>query len=158
MAKNSTTNLAIWSHWSELILTDWKHCLKDFLTHLAFKMHHQIIFRVRKRLWVMTTFSFQSFRTVFRAILLKYFSHNNRAGKGSCCGSAVASDSRGPRFKSSHRQKIILNIYFQLYRKDENKEKAAGNGPFFKKNAPRRQGKSITLVRGCVICSSWNFF
>ena len=55
---------------------------------------------------------------------------------GSGCGSvgrAVASDTRGPRFESSHRQKIILNIYCQLYWKDENKEKEAGNGPF-KKN------------------------
>ena len=31
--------------------------------------------------------------------------------------------------------KIVLNIvYCQLYWKDENKEKEAGNGPFFKKN------------------------
>ena len=33
------------------------------------------------------------------------------------CGSvgrAVASDSRGPQFESSHRQKFILNIYSQL--------------------------------------------
>ena len=44
---------------------------------------------------------------------------------GSGCGSvgrAVASDTRGPRFKSSHRQKFIF--------KDENKEKEAGYGPF----------------------------
>ena len=46
--------------------------------------------------------------------------------RGSGCGSVarvVASDSRGPWFESSHRQKIILNIYCQLYWKDENKEK-----------------------------------
>ena len=57
-------------------------------------------------------------------------------GVGSGCGSvsrAVASNSRGPRFISSHRQKFILNIYCQLYWKDEIKEKEAGNGPFFKK-------------------------
>ena len=50
------------------------------------------------------------------------------------CGSvwrAVASKSRGPWFKSSHWQKFILNIYCQLYWKDDNKEKEAGNGPFF---------------------------
>ena len=30
---------------------------------------------------------------------------------------------------------ILMNIvYCQLYRKDENKEKEAGNGPFYKKN------------------------
>ena len=55
---------------------------------------------------------------------------------GSGCGSvgrAVASNARGPRFESSHRQKFIFNIYCQLYWKDENKEKEAGTGPFFKK-------------------------
>ena len=54
---------------------------------------------------------------------------------GSGCGSVgrvVASDSRGRRFESSHCQKFILNIYCQLYRKDE-KKKDAENGPFLKK-------------------------
>ena len=39
-------------------------------------------------------------------------------------GSAVASDTRGPGFESSHRQ-LLLNIYLLLTvcRKDENKEK-----------------------------------
>ena len=40
------------------------------------------------------------------------------AALGSGCGSvgrAVASDTRGPRFESSHRQKFISNIYCQLY-------------------------------------------
>ena len=37
-------------------------------------------------------------------------------------------------FESSHQQKFMLNIYCQLYWKDENKEKDAENGPiFFKK-------------------------
>ena len=49
---------------------------------------------------------------------------------GGSVGRAVAPDSRGPRLESSHRKKIILNIY-SLYWKDENKEKEAGNGPFF---------------------------
>ena len=59
---------------------------------------------------------------------------------GSGCdsvGRAVASDTRGPWFKSSHRQKLmyILNICLlsTVYWKDENNEKEAGNGPFFKK-------------------------
>ena len=52
---------------------------------------------------------------------------------GGSIGRAVASNSRGPRFESSHRQKFILNIYCKLYWKDENKEKEAGNGPFSKK-------------------------
>ena len=51
---------------------------------------------------------------------------------GGSAGRAVASDSRGPRFESSHSQKIILNIYNQLYRKDENKEKEAGSAHFKK--------------------------
>ena len=57
---------------------------------------------------------------------------------GSGCGSvcrAVASDSRGPQFESSHWQKFILNIYCQLYWKDENKEKEAGKD-LFKKVLP----------------------
>ena len=55
---------------------------------------------------------------------------------GSGCGyvgRAVASDSRGPRFESSHWQHFILNIYYQLYRKDEYRGKEAGIGPFLKK-------------------------
>ena len=52
---------------------------------------------------------------------------------GGSIGRAVASNSRGPQFESSHRQKFLLNIYCKLYWKDENKEKEAGNGPFFKK-------------------------
>ena len=55
---------------------------------------------------------------------------------GSYCGSVgrvVASNSRGPLFEYSHWQTFIFNIYYQLYSKDENKEKEAGNGPFFKK-------------------------
>ena len=55
---------------------------------------------------------------------------------GSGCGAvgrAVASDTRGPGFESSHRQ-LLLNIYLLLTvcRKDENKEKEAGNGRFKK--------------------------
>ena len=47
--------------------------------------------------------------------------------KGSGCGSvgkAVASNTRGLRFESSHLQ-ILMNLYFLLtvYRKDENKKR-----------------------------------
>ena len=49
-------------------------------------------------------------------------------------GRAVASNSRGPRFKSSHWQNLYWTFYCQLYWKDENKEKEAGKGPFFKKS------------------------
>ena len=50
------------------------------------------------------------------------------------CGSVgrvVASYSRGPWFKSIHQPKFILNVYYQLYWKDKNKEKEAGNGTLF---------------------------
>ena len=60
---------------------------------------------------------------------------------GSGCGSVgrvVASDTKGPRFKSSHRQQFIytLNICLlsTVYWKDENKEKRGRVWPiFFKK-------------------------
>ena len=42
----------------------------------------------------------------------------------------VPSDSIGPRFESSHGQKLILNVFCQLHCKDETKrKKEAGNGP-----------------------------
>ena len=50
---------------------------------------------------------------------------------GSCCGlvsKAVASITRGPRFESSRRQTFISNIcLLSTVRKDENKEKEAGD-------------------------------
>ena len=51
----------------------------------------------------------------------------------------VASKTRGPGFKFSHRQ-LLLNICLLLTvcRKEENKEKEAGNGPFFKKELGHR--------------------
>ena len=56
------------------------------------------------------------------------------------CGSvgrAVASNTRDPRFESSHWQKIIyIEHLFTVYRKDENKEKEARNGPFFRRKKP----------------------
>ena len=45
-------------------------------------------------------------------------------------------DSTGPRFESSHRQKIVLNIHSQLYWNDKNKEKEAVNGPLIKQSNP----------------------
>ena len=55
--------------------------------------------------------------------------HDFNTFLGSGCdsvGRAVASDSRGPRFESSHGQHFLLNIYCQLYWKDKNKEKRPG--------------------------------
>ena len=46
-------------------------------------------------------------------------------------GRAVACDTRGPQFESSHGR-LLVNQYFLLTvcRKDYNKEKEAENGPF----------------------------
>ena len=52
---------------------------------------------------------------------------------GSGCGSvggAVASNTRGPRFESSHPQNLLSNCILSTVLKDENKEKDARNGPF----------------------------
>ena len=63
----------------------------------------------------------------------KYFCTKKEICVGSGGGSVV-SDFRGLQFESSHRQKIILNIYCQLYWNDENKEKRGWQWPnFFKK-------------------------
>ena len=58
---------------------------------------------------------------------------------GSGCGAvgrAVASNTRGPGFESSHWQ-LLLNIYLLLTvcRKDENKEKRGREWPIFKKTS-----------------------
>ena len=55
---------------------------------------------------------------------------------GSGCGSvgrAVASNSRGPRFKSRHRKKFIFNILLSNVLKRRNKEKEAGKVHCLKK-------------------------
>ena len=57
--------------------------------------------------------------------------------RGSGCGSVgrvVASDTRDLRFEPHHRQYLIYQLIYQLCnRKNENKEKEAGNGPSLKK-------------------------
>ena len=56
---------------------------------------------------------------------------------GSGCGSvgrAVASHTRDPRFEPYHWRNFVYQFIYQLYnRKDENKEKEAGNGSSLKK-------------------------
>ena len=58
--------------------------------------------------------------------------------QGSGCGAvgrAVASDTRGPRFESSHRRNFIHVFTINCIEKTKIKKKEAGNGPFFlKKN------------------------
>ena len=56
---------------------------------------------------------------------------------GSGCGSvgrAVAFDTRGPRFDSSHRQKFIEHFFIiNFIEKTKINKKEAGNGPLLKK-------------------------
>ena len=62
---------------------------------------------------------------------------------GSGCGSvgrAVASDSRGPRFESSHWQKFNVGRLRSTVFKDENKEKRARDWPIFIKKLDEDDG------------------
>ena len=55
---------------------------------------------------------------------------------GQWCGSvgrAVASNSRGPQFKSSHRQKLYWTFTVSCIERTKIKKKEAGNCPFFGK-------------------------
>ena len=57
--------------------------------------------------------------------------HNTQgSGGGGSVGRAAASDNRDLRFESQHWQGFIYQSQFN--RKDKNKEKEAGNGPFKK--------------------------
>ena len=63
---------------------------------------------------------------------MKHLSTRKLLGSG--CGSvvrAVASNTSGLRFESSHWQDLF-SVKFQLYWKDENKIKEGGIGPFKK--------------------------
>ena len=57
---------------------------------------------------------------------------------GSGCGAvgrAVAYNTRGPRFNSSHRQLLLnINVLLTVCRKDENKEKRPGMAHLLKKS------------------------
>ena len=83
-------------------------------------------------------FQFFKYRTN-PAFIVYFHPFNNRQTQGSGCGSvgrAVASNTRGPRFKSSHRQKFI-NIEQLLYTINcvlkRRKIKKKRPGPIFKK-------------------------
>ena len=60
--------------------------------------------------------------------------NNAKAGQWLCgsVGRAVASDTRCPRFESSHRQNLLNLFTFNYIEKTEVKKKEAGNGQFFK--------------------------
>ena len=63
---------------------------------------------------------------------------------GNACGSvgrAVASNFRGLQFKSRHWQKFILNVYCQLYWKDEGKGKGDRDSQFLKKDNEQNESK-----------------
>ena len=70
---------------------------------------------------------------------------------GSGCGSVgrgVASDTRGPRFESGHRQIFIFKEHLftlNCVLKRQNKEKEARNGPF-KKDMSYNQGDQIEIL------------
>ena len=53
-------------------------------------------------------------------------------GTGGCgsVGRVVVSNTRNPRFKYSHNQEFISNIFTVNCWKDEKIEKEAGNGPY----------------------------
>ena len=83
-------------------------------------------------------------------ILLKLYGSEDSVRNIRICGCGsvgrvVASGSRGPQFESSHWQIKSLNVYCQLYWKDENKEKEAMNGPFLKKTL--KNGPTPSLLR-----------
>ena len=65
----------------------------------------------------------------WQLMLAKNYSGDSGSGCGSV-GRAVASDTRGPRFESSHWQTGIPDIYLRNVEKTTIKRKEAGNGPF----------------------------
>ena len=65
------------------------------------------------------------------------FDHNRSFGN--CCGlvcRAVASDTKGPRFKSSHPQNFIVNIFTFNCWKYKNNEKRDREWPIWNKTGP----------------------
>ena len=59
--------------------------------------------------------------------------HNEGSGCGSV-GRAVAFDTRGPRFDSSHQQNFIEHLFIiNCIEKTKINKKEAGNGPLLKK-------------------------
>ena len=77
---------------------------------------------------------------------------------GSGCGSvgrAVAFDTRGPRFNSSHRQNFIEHLFIiNCIEKMKINKKEAGNGPLFKKKKIDDAHSSCLLLCSCSISQS----
>ena len=76
-------------------------------------------------------------QTLFCKLLWRNKNYQNLGSGWGSVGRAADSNTRGPWFESIHRQTFIyiMNIFLMstVYWKDENKEKEAGNGPFFTK-------------------------
>ena len=104
-------------------MTVWLHWVKRSVTRFVKKSGD--IFFVKEALIAIDFLGYFEDSPNFKLKLLQQLQKGN--GYGSI-DRAVASDTRGMWFESSHRQ-LLLNQYFLLTvcRKDENKEKVAGN-------------------------------
>ena len=104
-----------------------KHCLS-----LA-----RIIFRIKLPYFNMAACATKA-HTLFPLSKISALKINPR---GSGCGSvgrAVAFDTRGPRFDSSHRQKFIEHLFIiNCIEKTKINKKEAGNGPLFKNKSKK---------------------
>ena len=74
---------------------------------------------------------------------------------GGSVGRAVTSDTRDPWFESQHWQNFIYQLYIEK-RKDENKEKEAGNGPSLKRtNCHKRIEALMNILMFSVSVKCW---
>ena len=85
-------------------------------------------------------------RVFFKSVVKSFFLKLNvaifmRSGFGSV-GRVVASDNRGPRFKSSHRRNCIHILTINCIEKTKIKKKEAGNGPILRKE------KNLAILNG----------
>ena len=101
--------------------------------------------------------------TVGPTHLLK--SEGTKSNHGQWCGSGgreVASNSRVLRFKSSHREKFILNLYYQLDCKDKNKRKRGREWTIFlqKQSCPliTTMGGTVNRLRRAVVHNTLDSF
>ena len=114
-----------------------RFCKKNWL--LCRSMHRKTLFNYPLYFWYVICFN--AFFFIRRLVLEhKWTLKQLITYWGSGCGSvgrAVTSNTRGPRFESSHRQKLIYILNYCLlstvYWKTKIKKKEDGNGPFFKK-------------------------
>ena len=75
-------------------------------------------------------------------------------------GTAVAANSRGPQFESSHRKTVMSEMYLfnsQLHWKGDNKEKETIDGPFVKK-APHSATCFASIFKFWPLPASFSLF